>query len=229
MKGGYLEDRIGQIGPHNPTRRDVYNFSNWNLIDIFVYFSHCRVTIPPPSWTNAAHRNGVLCLGTLITEWDEGLADLVSVFSPNDKSNDGQGIFNVADKLIELAVYYGFDGWLINIECKVRGPSDAKLLADFTAYLTKGMKKAIPHSKTLWYLTLCICFGVAESCCRYDSVTIDGELRWQSALTEKNQLFFESADGIFLDYHWVPPKIKDSVNRAKSRAKDVFVGLAPDA
>lgn len=43
--------------------RDPFVFYHWHYIDLFVYFSHHTVTIPPVVWTNAAHRNGVLMLG----------------------------------------------------------------------------------------------------------------------------------------------------------------------
>lgn len=40
-----------------------YVFYHWEYIDIFNYFSHHMVTIPPAMWTNAAHKHGVLSLG----------------------------------------------------------------------------------------------------------------------------------------------------------------------
>lgn len=49
-----------------------YRFNHWAYIDIFVYFGHYTVTLPPPSLTNIAHRHGVKVLGTLIFEWDAG-------------------------------------------------------------------------------------------------------------------------------------------------------------
>ncbi|NWR25739.1 ENASE acetylglucosaminidase, partial [Emberiza fucata] len=68
MRGGYLEDRFIQ----GSATRNPYVFYHWRYIDIFVYFSHHTVTIPPVVWTNAAHRNSVPVLGTFITEWTDG-------------------------------------------------------------------------------------------------------------------------------------------------------------
>lgn len=42
-----------------------YVFYHWKYIDIFNYFSHHLVTIPPAMWTNAAHKHGVLSLGKI--------------------------------------------------------------------------------------------------------------------------------------------------------------------
>jgi len=50
----------------------AYYMIYWSGVDVFVYFSHNFVTIPPVGWVNACHRNGVTVLGTFITEWDEG-------------------------------------------------------------------------------------------------------------------------------------------------------------
>ncbi len=40
-----------------------YAFYHWEYIDIFNYFSHQMVSIPPAVWTNAAHKHGVLSIG----------------------------------------------------------------------------------------------------------------------------------------------------------------------
>lgn len=43
--------------------QNPYTFYHWQYVDIFVYFSHHVVTVPPVGWTNAAHRHGVCVLG----------------------------------------------------------------------------------------------------------------------------------------------------------------------
>ncbi|RWW45455.1 hypothetical protein BHE74_00048698 [Ensete ventricosum] len=58
MKGGYTDDLWVQ-GGDNP---DAYAIWHWHLMDVFVYFSHYLVTLPPPCWTNAAHTHGVKVL-----------------------------------------------------------------------------------------------------------------------------------------------------------------------
>ena len=70
MKGGYLEDRFNN-GCFD-LREEPYTFISWSLIDIFVYFSHHFITIPPLGWIEAGHKNGVKILGTIITEFDPG-------------------------------------------------------------------------------------------------------------------------------------------------------------
>ncbi|CAF1350640.1 unnamed protein product, partial [Adineta steineri] len=60
MRGGYLEDKHTQ---GCETNEPCYRFFRWHLIDIFTYFSHELVTIPPLVWINCAHKNGVQILG----------------------------------------------------------------------------------------------------------------------------------------------------------------------
>jgi len=76
MKGGYLEDKyvILKLNSNEDkfnsrhtqgcqTNEPCYRFFRWYLIDIFVYFSHELVTIPPLVWIDCAHKNGVQILG----------------------------------------------------------------------------------------------------------------------------------------------------------------------
>lgn len=42
----------------------------WDQIDLFIYFSHHLITVPPPAWTAAAHRNGVR-VGEGVCDWRE--------------------------------------------------------------------------------------------------------------------------------------------------------------
>lgn len=63
MKNGYLEDKyISSVNIGNG-----YCFYRWSQIDIFVYFSHHFITVPPIAWINAAHRNGVKICGKTCT------------------------------------------------------------------------------------------------------------------------------------------------------------------
>jgi mannosyl-glycoprotein endo-beta-N-acetylglucosaminidase len=64
MKNNYLEDKFFQGFDQGAAN---YSFYHWNLIDIFIYFSHHFITIPPESWINAAHENNCRILGTFIT------------------------------------------------------------------------------------------------------------------------------------------------------------------
>ncbi|XP_075671601.1 cytosolic endo-beta-N-acetylglucosaminidase 1 isoform X2 [Castanea sativa] len=104
MAGGYLDDKWVQGG----TNSEAYGIWHWYLMDVFVYFSHTLVTLPPPCWTNTAHRHGVKVLGTFITEWDEGRVACNELLSTKESAH------MYAECLAELAVALGFDGWLEN-------------------------------------------------------------------------------------------------------------------
>ena len=54
-KGGYHEDKWVQ----GHEGHEGYALWHWHLIDVFIYFSHSLVTLPPAGWINAAHKNGV--------------------------------------------------------------------------------------------------------------------------------------------------------------------------
>ncbi|KAJ4841410.1 hypothetical protein Tsubulata_051285, partial [Turnera subulata] len=135
MQGGYVDDRWVQGG----TNPDAYAIWNWYLIDVFVYFSHCLVTLPPPCWTNTAHRHGVKVLGTFITEWDDGRLICDELLATEESAR------MYAERLAELAASLGFDGWLINVENKL-SQSQIPILQEFVSHLTRIMHSSVPGS-----------------------------------------------------------------------------------
>ncbi|GAN08703.1 cytosolic endo-beta-N-acetylglucosaminidase isoform X1 [Mucor ambiguus] len=218
MAGGYKEDKCIQGNDY----QCIYYIQHWHLADTFVYFSHERVSIPPVNWTNACHRNGVQCLGTFLVEGNNQMHEMEALLhgppTLNNSSDDPMRLWSpfYADKLVAIAKYYGFDGWLINIECEFFPfPTSpyfkAQELAKFLLYLTQTMHTEIPGSKVIWY----------------DSMTTTGEIDWQNQLTTKNELFFENSDGIFLNYWWkkeYPELARRLAERHGKTGIDVYFG-----
>jgi endo-beta-N-acetylglucosaminidase D len=109
-RGNYLdsgyESTQGAISP----RKD-YVMEYWQRVEVFNYFTHHRVSIPPPAWINTAHRNGTRILGTFTIEGykedDEGR--VLETWPGTDR-------YKLAEALVDMAKCYGFDGWLMNFE-----------------------------------------------------------------------------------------------------------------
>lgn len=198
MAGGYTDDKFVQGGAN----ADAFAIWHWYLIDVFVYFSHNLVTLPPPCWTNTAHRHGVKVLGTFIMEWDEGKKLADELLASKDS------VHKYADRLTELAVALGFDGWLINMEVTL-DPGQIPNLKEFVNYLGQTMHSSLPGSLVIWY----------------DSVTVDGDLSWQNQLNDKNKPFFDLCDGIFVNYSWEEDYPKLSADVAGDRNFDVYFGI----
>lgn len=53
LDGNYHSDAL----PQGDSNSDYYRLTEWSNVDVFVYFSHALVTIPPVGWINAGHRN----------------------------------------------------------------------------------------------------------------------------------------------------------------------------
>ncbi|XP_062976192.1 cytosolic endo-beta-N-acetylglucosaminidase [Elgaria multicarinata webbii] len=199
MKGGYLEDRFIQ----GAAVRDPYVFYHWHYIDIFIYFSHHTVTIPPVVWTNAAHCNGVPMLGTFITEWTAGGKMCESFLAGEEEAYRA-----VAEQLASIAQFYRFDGWLVNIENPLTVTA-ARNAPRFLRYLTDQVHKVVPGGQVLWY----------------DSVLSSGQLLWQNELNKKNKVFFDACDGFFTNYNWKEEHLLRTREVADDRRMDVYVGV----
>lgn len=199
MMGGYLDDKFIQ----GSATQTPYSFYHWQYIDIFVYFSHHVVTIPPVGWTNAAHRHGVCVLGTFITEWKDG-ERLCEAFLAGDE----RSYRAVADQLVLIAQFFRFDGWLINIENSLSLAAVGNV-PHFLRYLTSQLHQQVPGGLVLWY----------------DSVVSSGQLKWQDELNEQNRVFFDSCDGFFTNYNWREEHLERMLGQAGERLADVYVGV----
>ncbi|CAM8958339.1 unnamed protein product [Rhodiola kirilowii] len=198
MAGGYGDDKWVQGGDNG----DAYAIWHWYLIDVFVYFSHSLVSLPPPGWVNTAHRHGVKVLGTFITEWDEGRDISNKLLATKESAH------MYADRLAELAAALGFDGWLINMEVQL-DKEQIPNLKEFVSHLTEKMHAGVSNSLVIWY----------------DSVTIDGKLSWQDQLNDNNKPFFDICDGIFVNYTWKETYPKLSGLTAGDRKFDIYMGI----
>ncbi|KAJ9160381.1 hypothetical protein P3X46_025788 [Hevea brasiliensis] len=198
MQGGYVDDKWVQGG----NNESAYAIWHWYLIDIFVYFSHNLVTLPPPCWTNTAHRHGVKVLGTFITEGIDGRQTCNKLLATKESAQ------MYAERLRELAVDLGFDGWLLNIEVSL-DTAQIPNLTEFVSHLTQIMHSSVPGSLVIWY----------------DSVAITGKLSYQNQLNEKNKPFFDICDGIFTNYWWNEDYPKLSAAVAGDRKFDVYMGI----
>ncbi|XP_060964597.1 cytosolic endo-beta-N-acetylglucosaminidase 1-like isoform X3 [Cannabis sativa] len=144
MAGGYGDDKWVQ-GQGGTNGRKAYSIWHWHLIDIFVYFSHNLVSLPPVSWVNTAHQHGVKVLGTFIVEGDSGEERaIVEKLLETEESSQ-----MYADRLTELALNLGFDGWLLNMEVTLMR-SQILVLKTFISHLTQTMHSKISGSLVIW-------------------------------------------------------------------------------
>ena len=208
--------------PHGINTANANVFSYWQYIDKLVYWggSSGEGLIVPPSADviDAAHRNGVPVLGTVFFPQAAhgGKIEWLNDFLQKDAS----GNFPMIDKLIEVAEYFGFDGWFINQETE-GGESDPNgaLTAEHAALMQEFIKafkaKAGDALEIMWY----------------DSMTVDGEMDWQNALTDKNKFFIVGedqeaiADSMFLNFWWntntyAPDEL---LNASKEKAAELGV------
>lgn len=102
-------------------------------MDIFIYFSHHLVTIPPLGWTTVAHRNGVRSFGTFIIEQFPPEEEKKEVEEERDSRfrrefhlsvlgrllADEETVGRAASVLARIAAYYRLDGWLVNMEGRI--------------------------------------------------------------------------------------------------------------
>lgn len=176
---------------------DGYNFSYWQYVDTLVAWGGSSgeglILSPSADLIDAAHTNGVPVLGTVFfppLEYGGRYEWMEEFLQKND-----DGTFPMADKLVEVAKYYNFDGWFINQETGDREtlkPELAKSMKEFLAYLQKIKPD---NMEIIWY----------------DSMIDDGRVFWQNRLNDYNKNFLGTnkkplSDGMFLNFWWTNEK-----------------------
>ena len=177
--------------------KEMYPYSFWQYTDILVYWgggpgtAGINVVIPSACVVDAAHRNGVPVVSNVFFPPAEygGKIDWVKEFLV--KSGD---TYPAADKMIETAKYFGFDGWFINQETPGGDEALAASMKDFMKYI-KSKSNLIVY----WY----------------DAMIQKGNVDWQGGLNGNNSQFFQDGDSkvsdyMFIDFRWNSASLANS-------------------
>ncbi|MEO1086866.1 MAG: glycoside hydrolase, partial [Acidobacteriota bacterium] len=168
---------------------DRYAFNYWQYLDFLVFWGGSAgeglILAPNSEVIDAAHKNGVPVLGTIFLPPNAFGGQLSWVQDLVQRQGD---TYPVGDKLIEVAEYYGFDGWFFNQETS---GADAALALEYRNFLRYLQANSSLHFQ--WY----------------DSMIESGPIWWQGALNENNDGYFQessraprASDGMFVDFRW---------------------------
>ena len=156
------------------------------------------IAIPMAAATNAAHKNGVITLA-------EYFIPRTPQYTEEWLYQDENGEFPYAKKLVELAKYYGFDGYFINQEASI----DSSYVPLFREMLQYMREQGIYIQ---WY----------------DSITEGGSVSYQNAFNSSNAgwIWNETngrvANSIFLNYWYRDTALKDSKALAEELNLDPY-------
>jgi endo-beta-N-acetylglucosaminidase D len=164
--------------------------------------------LPTTAYTDACHRNGALSIGVLFQPYFSNDSSSFVATAPD-------GSFPVGNQLVDLAAYFGFDGYFLNVEEDLTQAQVSALMAMCNAMQARAMSQGLPVFHLQWY----------------DSVTVDGSLNYQNQLDSANAGWITSGgcNSIFLNYSWGQSQVAVSASEAKSLQLNaltaVFFGL----
>lgn len=195
---------------------NTYAFDNWQLIESYIYWPGAPnkegvFALPSPDIVDAAHKNGVPVYASIGFPWGPGSPEtLAEIEAFTEQKEDGT--FPVADKMIEVAEYYGFDGYFYNQETSGVSQETAKLMNEMMRYI-----KRHSNLKINWY----------------DSQANDGTISYQDAVNENNDMYVERADDgayavdeFFLNYNWNVQKINTTVSTMRKHGHSPYNAYA---
>jgi mannosyl-glycoprotein endo-beta-N-acetylglucosaminidase len=186
---------------------DVYAFNYWQYTDHLTFWGGSSgeglILAPNPGVIDAGHRNGVPVYGTIFLPPVAYGGQIQWVWDLVQKSGAS---FPVADKLIEMTQYYGFDGWFINQETAGGNAQLAQDMRDFILYIQNNSDLDIQ-----WY----------------DAMTESGSISWQNALNTGNDWFFQYngnvvSDWMFLNFNWTTSGLQNSSAFAASMGRSPY-------
>lgn len=192
---------------------NVYAFDNWQLLDSYIYWSGTNegiFAIPTPEIVDAAHRNGVPVYATLGFPWGSSKEGVAEIEKFTKQTADGS--FPVADKMIEVAEYFGFDGYFFNQETSGVSKQTAERMNEMMRYI-----KRKSNLNVSWY----------------DAQDNNGAINYQDSINSKNDMYVKPAnDGVyavdefFLNYNWTTSKINTTVETMKGHNRSPFDAYA---
>ncbi|GAA4369223.1 hypothetical protein GCM10023185_42680 [Hymenobacter saemangeumensis] len=199
-KVNYIPDGMANFAGYLNERSifNLYNFTHWQYVDVLTWFDG-PVGIPTRPWVETAHRNGVKVIGTIFTSATD-VAALVQ--------QDAAGNYIGAQKLVDVASYYGFDGWFFNEESNVSTATATQLIN-----LLKQLQTIKPAGMEIHW---------------YDAMLPNGRVSYQNALNANNQQLLQDgsarvSDAMFTNYFWSgPTNINTSVATATALGRSPF-------
>ncbi|GLV85134.1 hypothetical protein Slala03_48230 [Streptomyces lavendulae subsp. lavendulae] len=178
---------------------DHYALSHWAYLDELVFWGGSAgegiVLAPNAPVVDAAHRNGVPVLGNVFLPPVAYGGDLR--WTRDLVRRDPLGRFPLAERLVEVARAYGFDGWFVNAETD---GGDSALATRTREFLHALRAAGAPYGLRITW---------------YDAMNSTGRVGWQGALNALNQEFFEDrsgkvADSLFVDFRWTARSLAES-------------------
>lgn len=186
---------------------DSYAFNYWQYTDNLTFWGGSAgeglILAPNPGVIDAGHRNGVPVYGTVFFPPVAYGGQIQWVWDFVQKTGS---VFPVADKLIEMTEYYGFDGWFINQETAGGDPQLAGDMRDMMIYIQENSDLDVQ-----WY----------------DAMTETGGISWQNALNNNNDWYFQYGSDLvsqwmFLNFWWSAAGLASSASHATALGRSPY-------
>ena len=202
-----------QAGSNGGDDFNVYAFDNWQLLDSLIFWAGTDegiFALPSPDVVNAAHRNGVPVYATVGFPWGGGHSDSIAELRKMCSKE-------FAEKMADIAIYYGFDGYFFNQETSGCTEQDSKNLAEMLKHFKRYAKSKGHDLKISWY----------------DSMANSGSVNYQNAVNSKNDIWVKpdddgiyAVDEFFMNYNWGSYQVEETVNTMNGLGRDPYDAYA---